>query len=250
MKHENERVALQAIEFWSTVCDCELDLDFEAEELSVVGQQPDRFSHKFALQAVNDIIPVLLWLLTKKEDEEDEDEWTVSMAAGICLALFANTAKDNVVGPVIPFVEQHIKSQDWRFREAAVMAFGTDSFPLSRCWRKIFILTHHYYSSAGSILEGPSIKILGPLTLQALPVLIEMMKDPVSSVKDTTAWTLGRVSNELHMAIDPQVHLGPLIAAVCGGLVESGRVASTCAWVRVHSFLFLLFLVYLRIVGY
>ena len=34
MKHADERVAMQAVEFWSTVCQEEVDLAIEAEEVS------------------------------------------------------------------------------------------------------------------------------------------------------------------------------------------------------------------------
>ena len=33
MKHPDERVALQAVEFWSTVCEEEVDLAIEAQEV-------------------------------------------------------------------------------------------------------------------------------------------------------------------------------------------------------------------------
>lgn len=33
MKHSDERVALQAVEFWSTVCEEEVDLALEAQEV-------------------------------------------------------------------------------------------------------------------------------------------------------------------------------------------------------------------------
>ena len=35
MKHSDERVALQAIEFWSTVCEEEVDLALEAQEVKI-----------------------------------------------------------------------------------------------------------------------------------------------------------------------------------------------------------------------
>ena len=35
MKHPDERVALQAIEFWSTVCEEEVDLALEAQEVRI-----------------------------------------------------------------------------------------------------------------------------------------------------------------------------------------------------------------------
>ncbi|CAG8581119.1 5197_t:CDS:10, partial [Scutellospora calospora] len=205
MKHEDERVALQAVEFWSTVCDEELELIGEAAEAQETGEQPDRLSHNFAKAALPEILPVLLWLLTKQEEEADEDDWNVSMAAGTCLALLAQCVEDAVVAPVIPFVENHIRNNDWRFREAAVMAFG-------------------------SILEGPEHKLLANLVNQALPVLIDMMRDPSPQVKDTTAWTLGRVSELLIECIKPDVHLHPLITALVYGLKDSPRIVSNCCW--------------------
>lgn len=128
------------------------------------------------------------------------------MAAGTCLSLLAQCVEDAVVAPVIPFVENHIRHSDWRFREAAVMAFG-------------------------SILEGPEHKLLANLVNQALPVLIEMMRDPSPQVKDTTAWTLGRVSELLIECIKPDVHLNPLITALVFGLKDSPRIVSNCCWV-------------------
>ena len=34
MQHSDERVALQAVEFWSTVCEEEIELAIEAQEVS------------------------------------------------------------------------------------------------------------------------------------------------------------------------------------------------------------------------
>jgi importin subunit beta-1 len=83
------------------------------------------------------------------------------MASSTCLALLAGAVQDAIVPAVIPFIEAHIKSEDWHQREAAIMSFG-------------------------SILEGPDPAVLTPLVNQALPLLIDMMGDANSHVKDTT----------------------------------------------------------------
>ncbi|GAA5883022.1 hypothetical protein JCM1840_004096 [Sporobolomyces johnsonii] len=205
MKHADENVALQAVEFWSTVCDEEIELALEAEEAAEYSEAPERESAHFARVALPEILPVLLLLLTKQDEDATDDEWNVSMAAGTCLALLAQCVGDGIVSPIIPFVESNIKNPDWRYREAAVMAFG-------------------------SILDGPEEKILAPLVAQALPTLIEMMRDPSLHVRDTTAWTLGRVSDVLVKTIKLDVHLPPLVAALVGGLDESPRIVSNCCW--------------------
>ncbi|MBW0462236.1 hypothetical protein O181_001951 [Austropuccinia psidii MF-1] len=205
MKHADERVVLQAVEFWSTVCDEEIELQIEAEEALEYSEQPERESHHFAKVALAEILPVLLQLLTKQSEEADEDEWNVSMAAGTCLALLAQTVGDAIVTPVIPFVESNIKSTDWHQRDAAIMAFG-------------------------SILDGPDPKMLDPLVSQALPTLIEMMRDPSIHVKDSAAWTLGRVTDQLVGTIDPEVHLEPLITVLIGGLSDNTRIVCNSCW--------------------
>ncbi|KAF5353387.1 hypothetical protein D9756_007847 [Leucocoprinus leucothites] len=205
MKHSDERVAQQAVEFWSTVCEEEVELAVEAQEALEYGEQPEGESKQFAKIALPEIVPVLLQLLTKQEEDADEDEWNVSMAASTCLGLLAMAVQDAIVPAVIPFIEAHIKSEDWHFREAAIMTFG-------------------------SILDGPDPTVLTPLVNQALPLLISMMSDSNIHVKDTTAWTLGRISDLLVTTIKTDVHLHPLIAALVNGLVDSPRIIANCCW--------------------
>ncbi|KAJ2236247.1 karyopherin Kap95 [Coemansia sp. RSA 485] len=205
MKHEEEKIALQAIEFWSTVCDEEIELQLDAEDARESNRPFEHTNFQFAKIALPQVLPTLLYLLTKQDEDADEDEWNVSMAAATCLSLQAQTIGNDIVAPVIPFVEQHIRNPDWHYREAAVMSFG-------------------------SILEGPNPEVLTPLVSQALPVLIEMVKDQVLQVKDSAAWTLGRVCDLLIDCIQLDVHLDNLIHALVAGLEDNPRIVANCCW--------------------
>ncbi|KIP03461.1 hypothetical protein PHLGIDRAFT_130117 [Phlebiopsis gigantea 11061_1 CR5-6] len=205
MKHTEEAIALQAIEFWSTVCETETELAWEAAEAQEYGEVPENESKFFAKIALPEILPVLLQLLTHQEEDADEDEWNVSMAAGTCLGLLAQSVSDNIVPAVIPFIESNIRAQDWHLREAAVMAFG-------------------------AILEGPDPAVVTPLVHQALPILIDMMADTNVHVRDTVAWTLGRICDVLITSIKPEVHLRPLVAALVHGLADNARIIGNCCW--------------------
>ncbi|KAJ3044887.1 karyopherin beta [Rhizophlyctis rosea] len=205
MKHENQDVALQAIEFWSTVCEEEMQYLADDEEARAQGiPNPESLNQNFVKKAVEELVNVLWWLMTKKEDDDDEDEWNVSMSAATCLSLVAGAAEEAIVRPLVPHIERHITSEDWRYREAAVMAFG-------------------------SIMSGPDPQILVPLVQSALPTLISMMRDSNNHVKDTTAWTLGRIIEHQSSAIQPD-HLNSLVGSLLQGLEDDFRVASNCAW--------------------
>jgi len=195
IREDDESVALQAIEFWSTICDEELDIAFEAEE---GYEEEPRTSHRFILGALSYITPVMTECLTKQEDEPDEDLWTVATAAATCLSLITNAVEDEIVPHVMPFIEQNIQSTNWKLKEAATLAFG-------------------------AILEGPKEK-LKPLIVQALPLLLVHMSDSNVYVKDTTAWTIGRVC-QLHGSI-VATGLSHVMQTLLRGLTDSSRVAS------------------------
>ncbi|EJD36187.1 karyopherin Kap95 [Auricularia subglabra TFB-10046 SS5] len=205
MKNPEESVALQAVEFWSTVCEEEIDLSIEEAEAMEYGEHPENESKYFAKIALPEIMPVILQLLTRQEDDADEDEWNVSMAAGTCLGLLSQAVCDAIVQQALPFIEVNIKNPDWHYREAAVMAFG-------------------------SILDGPDPTALAPLVAQALPIMIDMMRDADIHVRDTTAWTLGRICELLTNTIKPDTHLRPLVMALVAGLEDSPRIVTNCCW--------------------
>ncbi|KAF9602487.1 hypothetical protein IFM89_028501 [Coptis chinensis] len=174
VREDEEPVALQAIEFWSSICDEEIDIleDFVGE-FSGDSEVPCFYFIKQALPA---LVPMLLETLLKQEEDQDLDEgaWNLAMAGGTCLGLVAQTVGDDIIPLVLPFIEENISKPDWRQREAATYAFG-------------------------SILEGPSPDKLISIVNVALDFMLSaLMQDPNNHVKDTTAWTLGRVFEFLH----------------------------------------------------
>lgn len=171
------------------------------------GEVPERESKEFAKVALPEILPVILSLLTRQEEDADEDEWNVAMAAGTCLALLSAAVNDVIVQSIIPFIETNITSADWHHREAAVMAFG-------------------------SILDGPDPAVLTPLIHQALPLLLNMMSEQETNdaVKDTTAWTLAKICDLHSTALKPDVHVHPIVSAVVAGLQGPPRISANCAW--------------------
>ncbi|PIN21419.1 Karyopherin (importin) beta 1 [Handroanthus impetiginosus] len=174
VREDEEPVALQAIEFWSSICDEEIDIleeyrgDYTADS--------DVPCYYFIKQALPALVPMLLETLLKQEEDQDQDEgaWNLAMAGGTCLGLVARTVGDDIVPLVMPFIEENITKADWRQREAATYAFG-------------------------SIMEGPSPDKIIPIANVALNfMLTALTNDPSSHVKDTTAWTLGRIFEALH----------------------------------------------------
>ncbi|XP_070570540.1 importin subunit beta-1-like isoform X2 [Ptychodera flava] len=205
MKNEEDEVALQGIEFWSTVCDEEMDLAIEQSEAQEQGRPPEHISRFYAKGALQYLVPLLTQTLTKQEETDDDDEWNPCKAAGVCLMLLATCCEDDVVPHILPFVKDNIKHKDWHYREASVMAFG-------------------------SILEGPEPNILKPLVVQAMPILVELLTDESVVVRDTTAWTIGRICELLPDAAINDTYLQPLLEALKTGLAAEPRVAANVCW--------------------
>ena len=207
-KEDEEAVALQAIEFWSAVCEEEVAIQ---EELQEGGANPPAY-HRFVEQALGQLVPMLLETLTKQDEdqvEDGDDAWNVAMAGGTCLGLVATCVKDPVVDAVMPFITANISNQtEWRLREAATFAFG-------------------------SVLEGPDGDKLAPVAAQALPFLLAATKDGNSHVRDTTAWTIGRVFEFVGAASPPVVtpaNLNEILTALVAALQDKPFVAGKACW--------------------
>ncbi|KAA0187419.1 Importin subunit beta-1 [Fasciolopsis buskii] len=205
MKDNIPEVALQGIEFWSTVCDEEIDLAIDAAECFEKGQPPAVSSMFYAKGALVFIAPILMEILAHQDESMDDDEWNPSKAAGVCLMLLAQCCEDSIVELVIPFVKENIKKPDWRYRDAAVMSFG-------------------------SILEGPDPNSLKPLVQSAMPVIIELLRDESPAVRDTAAWTIGRVCETLPDVALQETYLLPLLNGLVEGLSAEPRVAANVCW--------------------
>nr|CAD7425304.1 unnamed protein product [Timema monikensis] len=205
MKSDVDEVALQGIEFWSNVSDEEVDLAIEDTEATEAGRPPCRTSRFYAKGALQFLVPVLMQKLTKQEEYDDEDDWNPSKSAGVCLMLLATCCEDDIVPFVLPFVKDNIKSTDWRYRDAALMAFG-------------------------SILGGLDATTLKPLVEQAMPTLIELMYDSSVVVRDTAAWTFGRICEIIPEAAINETYLKPLLESLVNGLKAEPRVAANVCW--------------------
>lgn len=203
MKSEEEDVAKLAVEFWSTVCEEEIGI--EDDNAQTDSPEQSRPYYNFSRVATGEVVPVLLTLLTKQDEDATDEEYNISRAAYQCLQLYAQSVQGLVIPPVLQFVEANLRAEDWHHRDAAVSAFG-------------------------AIMEGPDDKVLDPIVKQALPVLIDMMSDKNAHVQDSAAYALGRICENCSEAIDPNTHLPQLIAALFTGLASNPKMAASCCW--------------------
>ncbi|CAK4084837.1 unnamed protein product [Aphanomyces euteiches] len=195
---DQPEVGLQSLEFWSSICDVELEYLEEAK----YGNNPEAAANykRYVETVLSALVPMLLNTLTQQdEDQFEDDTWNLSMAGATTLTLAAQVVEDAIVQPVMQFVTSNIQSPNWRQKEAAIMAFG-------------------------SILDGPAHATIQPIVENAMPVLITCMNDPHPLVRDTTAWTIGRIC-EIHGTVMARC-LGPLMQLIVAGLDQETKVAA------------------------
>ncbi len=77
MKEDSVEVVLQAIEFWSTLCDEENDLNTYAMYAQGLDDGSQRTSSNYVRAALQYLVPVLLECLMKQDEDADEDDWGI-----------------------------------------------------------------------------------------------------------------------------------------------------------------------------
>lgn len=208
IRSDQQEVGLQALEFWSSICDVEIELIEEEEFAAEMEQAPAVPCQRFVAAVLPQLIELLTEALMKQEEDQDEDSWNLSMAGATCLALVAQTVRDACVEPTMSFINKHINSANWREKEAAIMAFG-------------------------SILDGPETTTMEPFLTQAMTFLMGCMSFDHILVRDTTAWTLGRIC-ELHCECINEALLKSLMQLLKDGLAQEPRVAHNICY-AIHN---------------
>ncbi|EGG14643.1 karyopherin beta 1 isoform 4 [Cavenderia fasciculata] len=188
----NEGVVLQAIEFWTTLCEEEYNLS------------EDDLSKEVMSKALAPFIPVIVQTLLK-QDEDQTDSWNVCMAGATCITYIALNVTDSILEPIVPFISQNLASQEWRLAEAACVALG-------------------------SILEGPTAVEFQRFLANTIPTLIEhATKNPNSMVRDSASWTLARMCAHQIEAVADQLDI-VLQALVNGTKDPLPKVAAHACW--------------------
>ncbi|XP_067019513.1 importin subunit beta-1-like [Acropora muricata] len=195
-----DELSLQGIEFWSSVCDEEMDLAIEAAEAAESNLQPARTRWFCGTGALQELIPVLINSLMRQGEFDDKDGWSLRKAAGTCLMLLAECCQDDVLPHLLAILMTNREREDWESRDAAVTAFG-------------------------SILEGLHLSTLEILASSAMSLLIQLMimNDESVIVTESMARTLCRICELLPLVA--LANLNPLIGTLLKGLDAEPCVA-------------------------
>ncbi|XP_015763603.1 PREDICTED: importin subunit beta-1-like isoform X1 [Acropora digitifera] len=180
-----EEVSLQGTELCSSMCEKEIDL--AANETAQSNSQPVWTSRS---HVVAELISVLTNTLKRQGEFDDKEGWSPCKAAALCLMVVAQCYQDDVLQYVFPFIVANIEREDWKSRDAAVIALG-------------------------SILKGPHPNTLKPNVERAIPLLIKLMKDESVVVTDSLAWTLCRICQFLPLVA--LANINPLMEILLEG---------------------------------
>ena len=211
IKNDNEDVAKNAIEFWNTICDVEQERLDEAADYGEQGipVPPDRQCVNYAQAALDNLVPLLLETLTKQEEDADEDTYNLHMAGTVCLSLISQTVEDQIVQRVMPFVSANIQNENWRNRDAAIMAY--------QC-----------------ILDGPNTATIGPSVQQSIPALLTALSDQHPMVRDTAAHCISQIC-KLHVHSIPGEMFPPLLQQLMGKCGDPSSKVASQACSAIHN---------------
>lgn len=102
------------------------------------------------------------------DDDEDESQWNLRKSSANGLDVMSNVFGDELLGMILPIVEQRFREQDWRLRESAILAIG-------------------------AVSEGCTTG-LTPYLPQLVDFLVPSLEDPRPMLRSTACWTLSRFS--------------------------------------------------------
>lgn len=170
VENEDESVVIMAIEFWSTLCEIESDL--ESEE-----------SSKYISNIYRTLVPILFALAKYTEVDVPSENWDIKAAAAVCFSLIARLIQNDVLDVIFPLIIPCFQSSDWKARDAGLLFFGDLCESIDR---------EDYVRTA----------------IDSVPGFFQLINnDPCLLVKETSAWVLNKIF-EFHTVSMP-INLWP-----------------------------------------
>lgn len=195
----SDDVVMQAIEFWSSICEEETNIFRENEAAAETGADllP---CHEFVQGAIGELAPPLFAALSRGELDPELEDTTVVSSASACITLIASTLGNTVVDYFIEYVSGNINSAEEDLRTASILCFG-------------------------SIMDGPSTERVAGVIFEALPVLFQRAVDESAVVKHTTMWCMDKIA-EFHPAAIAD-HLPTFLEVACATFAtETAAIAA------------------------
>ena len=100
-KGDDEKLGAQGIEFWTSLA--EEELSRRKKQLPIKD-----YIKKCSTMLIDLLISCIQRVTIENEDDED-DELGVALSSGCCLNAMALVIGNDIIGPVISFVSQHIQ---------------------------------------------------------------------------------------------------------------------------------------------
>lgn len=207
----SEEVLMQAIEFWSSICEIEIDLHSVPLDANTNSEE----CHELIRHFLSRLLPTLLQILPQRDEDVgdangkvEEDEWNASMASATCLSLVAECVGNEIFrdGILVGFVEQNILAPQWTHREAALMALG-------------------------SIIDGPEETAMQHILPPVLPVVLGALHgDSSVAVRDAAAWVVGRAADFFSSIIPSSLVPEMVRVLIRAALTDAVRVSHNCCW--------------------
>lgn len=196
--NDDEAVGLQALQFWISICETERNMR-EHEEMNLCL--------RYAESGMGALVDICLQLLLTQEEGQDEDDWNRSIAGGKLLQSVAEAVGRVIHQPVMTFVFANINSAEWRKREAALMAFGC-------------VLGIDDPAAQDGIQDTVA---------QAVPGLLEYVRDAHPMVASTCAWVISVVCEHFPDVFLQQHNFLQQLLNVVGPMIR-GADASMAMW--------------------
>mmetsp|Transcript_26976 Transcript_26976/g.41827 ORF Transcript_26976/g.41827 Transcript_26976/m.41827 type:complete len:863 (-) Transcript_26976:400-2988(-) len=208
---DEEKVVVSAIEFWCVLCETELEILDEIDMLKEEGAAATQTCNRYVAAGLEHLVPLITAAMAKQDEDADADDeiYNAAMASATLLSLVAQTVEDLIVPAIMPFVMENIKSENWRLREAATMAFA-------------------------QILDGPSTEAIGQYVNQSVTVLLEALTDTHPMVKSTAAFSIGKIC-DLHVSSIPQDIFPNLVQSLLAALPKEAPAVASQACTSLHN---------------